>query len=96
MDAVLSTGGCFAGHHGPRLHPPFVGNLCVDIFLLVGIVGWTVEVEQVPPLLAVCFVVFYLSDSSFVTVIGPFLRPSLLMKEKLNIYNVCEYHLFSI
>jgi hypothetical protein len=36
----------------PRLHPPFVGNLCVDVFLWVGIVGSTVEVE-VPPSLFV-------------------------------------------
>jgi hypothetical protein len=36
----------------PLLHPPFVGNLCVDVFLLVGIVGSAVEVE-VPPSLFV-------------------------------------------
>lgn len=33
----------------PQFHPPFVGNLCVDVFLLVGIVGWAVEVEVPPP-----------------------------------------------
>jgi hypothetical protein len=77
----------------PRLHPPFVGNLCVDVFLLIGIVGWAVEVEVPPSPLCVFFLFvllfLYLSDSvgnrritceSFVTVIGPFLRPVLLMK----------------
>jgi hypothetical protein len=38
----------------PRLHPPSVGDHCADVFFLVGIVSWSVEVEVPPtPLLLV-------------------------------------------
>jgi hypothetical protein len=75
----------------PWLHPPFVGDLCVDVFLLIGIVvgqlRWRFPLRVF--LLLVLLLFLYLSDfagnpmitcESFVTVIGPFLRPFLLMK----------------
>jgi hypothetical protein len=48
----------------PRLHPPFVGDLCVDVFLLVGIVGWAVEVE-VPRVFLLCVLLLFLYLSDF-------------------------------
>jgi hypothetical protein len=71
MDVVLSAAATWSLADGcrafllvdalpPRLHPPFVGNLCMDIFLLVGIVRWVVEVEvPPPPLVFLLFVLLF-------------------------------------
>jgi hypothetical protein len=102
MDAVLSAAATWSLADGcraflpvdalpPWLHPPFVGDLCVDVFFLIGIVvgqlRWRFPLRVF--LLLVLLLFLYLSDfagnpritcESFVTVIGPFLRPFLLMK----------------